>query len=204
MNKSFNFGDGSGVFFTSDTHWGHANIIRFCSRPFISVEEMNDVLIQNWNNVVPKDGIVFHLGDFAFGGSQLWNDVLSKLNGHIYLILGNHDRKNLREGYMQRFELIAPQMQIEIDKQSVYLNHYPFLCYGGSYRDVWQLFGHVHTSKSKNTGKDFDRLVNLMPTQYDVGVDLNDFTPISWAKLKERIKFQIDNNTTCLHWISNE
>ena len=90
MNKSFNFGDGSGVFFTSDTHWGHVNIIRFCSRPFISVEEMNDVLIQNWNNVVPKDGIIFHLGDFAFGGSQLWNDVLSKLNGHIYLILGNH------------------------------------------------------------------------------------------------------------------
>ena len=80
MNKLFNFGDGSGVFFTSDTHWGHANIIRFCSRPFVSVEEMNDILIQNWNNVVPKDGIVFHLGDFAFGGSQLWNDVLSKLN----------------------------------------------------------------------------------------------------------------------------
>lgn len=51
---------------------------------------MNEKLIENWNNVVPKDGIVFHLGDFAFGGSQLWNDVLSKLNGHIYLILGNH------------------------------------------------------------------------------------------------------------------
>lgn len=51
---------------------------------------MNEKLIENWNNVVPKDGIVFHLGDFAFGGSQLWKEVLSKLNGHIYLILGNH------------------------------------------------------------------------------------------------------------------
>lgn len=59
--------------------------------------------------------------------------------------MGNHDRKNIRQGYMNRFEEVAVQMQIEIGKRSIYLNHYPFLCYGGAYRDVWQLFGHVHT-----------------------------------------------------------
>lgn len=187
---------------TRETHFGHDNIIRFCDRPFKSAEEMNEKLIENWNNVVPKDGIVFHLGDFAFGGSQLWKEVLSKLNGHIYLILGNHDRKNLRDGYMEHFELIVPQMQIEIDNHSVYLNHYPFLCYGGSYRDVIQLFGHVHTSKSKNTGKDFERLQYLMPTQYDVGVDFNDFKPISWQEVKQKVHYQIENKVSMLHWLN--
>lgn len=80
----------SNIFFTSDTHFGHTNILQFCNRPFHSVQEMNEALINNWNNVVRPEDTVYHLGDFAFGGSQLWNDVLSKLNGHIYLILGNH------------------------------------------------------------------------------------------------------------------
>ena len=79
------------TFFTSDTHFGHANIIRLCNRPFKDVEEMNEKLIENWNKVVPEDGTVFHLGDFAFGGSALWNSVIPRLNGQIYLIIGNHE-----------------------------------------------------------------------------------------------------------------
>ena len=75
-------------------------------------------------------------------------------------------------------------MHIEVDKQKIYLNHYPFLCYGGAYRNMWQLFGHVHTSKN-NTGKDASRLDMLFPTQYDVGVDNNDFTPVSFELVKE-------------------
>ena len=75
------------------------------------------------------------------------------------------------------------QMYIEVDKQKIYLNHCPFLCYGGSYDDTWQLFGHVHTRRN-NTGKDASRLSMLLPTQYDVGVDNNDFTPVSFAQVK--------------------
>lgn len=127
------------TFFTSDTHFGHANIIRFCNRPFQNVEEMNEVLIENWNKVVSKDDTVFHLGDFAFGGSSVWNSIIPRLNGHINLIIGNHDRKNLRQGYMLYFDMVVPQLQIEIEDNSIYLIHYPFLCYGGSYRGVWQL-----------------------------------------------------------------
>lgn len=79
------------TFFTSDTHFGHANIIKLCNRPFKDVEEMNEKLIENWNKVVSEDGTVFHLGDFAFGGSGLWNSVIPRLNGQIYLIIGNHE-----------------------------------------------------------------------------------------------------------------
>ena len=166
MDYKFN---GSGVFFTSDTHFNHTNIIRFCSRPFKDVEHMNETLIANWNRVVGPDNIVFHLGDFCLGGSA----------------------ENLRQNYTKYFELITMQMYIEVDKQKIYLNHCPFLCYSGSYDDTWQLFGHVHTSRN-NIGKDKPRLQMLFSTQYDVGVDNNDFTPVSFAQVKAIIEKQVE------------
>ena len=165
MNYKF---DGSKVYFTSDTHFYHLNIIGFCKRPFKNVEDMNETLIENWNRVVSQDDIVFHLGDFCLGGSHEWTKILNRLNGKIYLILGNHDLKNIRQGYTSRFELTSMQMHIEVDKQKIYLNHCPLLCYGGAYGNTWQLFGHVHTSKY-NTGKDALRLDMIFPTQYDCG-----------------------------------
>ena len=131
-------------------HWLLQEAIQKCRR-----YEWNE----NWNRVVGQDDIVFHLGDFCLGGSHEWTKILNRLNGKIYLILGNHDLKNIRQGYASRFELTSMQMHIEVDKQKIYLNHCPFLCYGGAYGNTWQLFGHVHTSKY-NTGKDASRLDN--------------------------------------------
>lgn len=186
--KKYKF-DPEHTFFTSDTHFGHANIIRFCNRPFKNVEEMDEVLIENWNQVVSDDDTVFHLGDFAFGGSNVWKSIIPRLNGHINLIIGNHDRKNLRQGYMSSFGMVVPQLQIEIEGNPIYLNHYPFLCYGGSYRGVWQLFGHVHSGPNAE-GLDISRLKTLFPTQYDVGVDNNDYAPISYREVKAKIEYQ--------------
>ena len=190
MNYKF---DGDRVFFTSDTHFYHDNIINFCGRPFKNVEVMNETLIANWNSVVGPDDIVFHLGDFCLGGSAEWTNILNRLNGKIYLIVGNHDIKNLRQGYYSRFEHIAMQMHIEVGTQKIYLNHCPFLCYGGAYRDTWQLFGHVHTSK-QNTGIDAPRLHMLFPTQYDVGVDNNNYTPVSFEQVKRIIERQVEQS----------
>lgn len=189
------FADGSRIFFTSDTHWGHANIIKYCDRPFKDVKHMNEELIRRWNEVVGTDDTVFHLGDFAYGGSEFWSSILGRLNGKIYLVLGNHDEKNIRQGYMDRFEWVGYQMHLSIEGRSVYLNHYPFLTYSGIYRrpedQVWQLFGHVH-SKPGMTGMDADKLNHLLPTQYDVGVDNNDYRPVSWAEVKKKIEKQIE------------
>jgi calcineurin-like phosphoesterase family protein len=190
MNYKF---DGDRVFFTSDTHFYHSNIINFCGRPFKNVEVMNETLIANWNSVVGPDDIVFHLGDFCLGGSAEWTNILNRLNGKIYLIVGNHDIKNLRQGYYSHFEHIAMQMHIEVGKQKIYLNHCPFLCYGGAYRDTWQLFGHVHTSK-QNTGIDAPRLHMLFPAQYDVGVDNNNFTPVSFEQVRRIIEKQVEQS----------
>ena len=182
------------LFFTSDTHFGHRNIIKYCQRPFSCIEEMDDALIANWNRVVGKDDIIFHLGDFAMGGSAEWSRLLQKLNGKIYLILGNHDLKTIGAGF-SRLEGVAMQMLINVKGQIIYLNHYPFLCYGGAYRNTWQLYGHVHTCHA-NRGLDVPRLKMLMPMQYDVGVDNNNYRPVSFEQVKKIIRNQIELSNT--------
>ena len=191
--KEFKFNPDK-VYFTSDMHCGHSKIIEYCNRPFASAEEMNETLINNWNKKIPDDGIVFDLGDFAIGGSKVWNDTLSRLKGKHYLIKGNHDEKNYRESYSKYFELVTQQMYIQVEDVSIYLNHFPFLCFGGSYREqhnVWQCFGHVHSGPYRISGKDIQRCRILFPTQYDVGVDNNNFTPVSFWEVKEIIEKQI-------------
>lgn len=152
---------------------------------------MNDALIRNWNETVPEDGVVFHLGDFAFGGPREWNNLLSRLHGRIYLIVGNHDMKQARQGFMSRFTHVSQQMTIRVGGQPIVLNHNPFLCYGGSYRNVWQLFGHVHSGPLSDQGKDLPRLGVLFPRQYDVGVDNNGFRPVSFREVQQRIEAQV-------------
>ena len=179
------------VWFTSDTHFWHSNIIEYAHRPFSSVEEMNETLIANWNAVVPRDGVVFHLGDFAFGSPDLWNSVLDRLKGKIYLVAGNHDGQMLQNTVMERFVAVDNQMEIKVDKQKIILNHYPFLCWSGEYRNTWQLFGHVHSGPmSLHNDTDFDRLSLLLPNQYDVGVDNNGFKPVSFAEVQTIISKQ--------------
>lgn len=183
------------IFFTSDLHFGHQNIIKFCNRPWETTEEMDEALIKNWNSVVKEDDMVFDLGDFAFAPNWRWKELLNRLNGHHYLILGNHDITRWPgDKVMELFDGVYSQLHLKIDGNQVYLNHYPFLCYAGTYRNpevaTIQLFGHVH-SNSSSVGKDCYRLNNLFPYQYDVGVDNNNYTPVSWNVIQEKIAHQI-------------
>lgn len=201
--------DASKIFFTSDLHANHANIIESCHRPFKDEKEMNRVLIDNWNSVVDGDSVVFCLGDFAWGGYTKWKDFRDSLNGNIVLIVGNHDRRNLTStAENELFDFVTQQMYLRIEGRPVYLNHYPFLCYGGTYREpedqVWALHGHIHLGPNSLDGKDVPRMKYLLPTQYDVGVDMNNFAPISWEEVKNKIEYQVKNGVNCLCWIPND
>lgn len=194
------------VFFTSDTHFNHKAIIEYCHRPFESVEQMNEILLKNWNNTVPEDGIVFHCGDFALGGALAWKEILPKLNGEIHLILGNHDAKNFRENYREFFASVQEQLTIDLGKKRLILTHFPLLCYHGTWgteMNIWNIHGHVHTCMDAefNSGKDFERMKLAFPTQYDVGIDFNDYKPISFDTLSEKINFQVENGTNLMHWV---
>ena len=185
------------IFFTSDTHFCHKNIIKFCERPFKDIKEMNETLVENWNREVGPTDIIYHLGDFCFAGSAEWHSILGRLNGRINLIIGNHDEKNLRQGYMNLFESVSYQQHIVIGPDNFYLNHYPYLCYPGHHSHTYQLFGHVHSSPFKFDGTDAKRMQdNISPTQYDVGVDWNDFKPVSYEELIKKLEYQVKNNKT--------
>lgn len=190
MTQEYKF-EPDNLWFTSDTHFYHPNIIKFCARPFKDVTEMNEEIIRRWNAAVPEDGIVFHLGDFCHGDSKNFNEVFYRLHGQIFLVLGNHDMKIIREIETGHFAGVAQQMTIRVGGQGIVLNHNPFLAYGGAYRDVWQLFGHVHSGPRSNTGIDHARLQYLFPRQYDVGVDNNEFCPVSFAEVKVKIEEQV-------------
>lgn len=181
------------IFFTSDTHFNHANILGFCARPFKDIREHDEELVRRWNEKVPKDGLVFHLGDVCFGANDYCRDILNSLNGIIYLIVGNHDTDTISK-FKDRFCGMTMQRVIIIGDQSIILNHFPLACFAGSYRKrpVWQLYGHVHTSPYSR-GIDSERIDSMaMPCQYDVGVDNNDFTPLSYAEVKEIMKRRLD------------
>ena len=170
------------TWFTSDTHFGHANIIKYTNRPFSSVEEMNNILIQNWNQAVRPNDTVYHLGDFAFGRKNIIN-IAPVLNGNVTLILGNHDGRNredykaLQNAFNNRIEnyLKVPGLA---DIKSIILFHYPIYEWDGIHKGNGHLFGHVHTKPGTiRRGRSFD-----------IGVDANGFQPLSLEEVVERFK----------------
>jgi len=180
------------LFFTSDTHFYHENIIRFVLRPFEGAEHMNEQLIQWWNRTVPEDGIVFHLGDFAFTSSvPKIQDIVSRLNGDIHLILGNHDYQNRfdREIIKNMFTSVHDLYEIRVEDEEIgemqylILCHYPLLTWNKKERGSWNLHGHIH-SGPRSSASERDLRVGM---QYDVGVDNNAFIPITYKEVKIKI-----------------
>ncbi len=91
------------IFIVSDTHFNHANIIKYACRPFENIQDMNQALIEGWNSVVRPNDKVFHLGDFGFGTDEQITSILSQLNGNKTLILGNHDLTKSPRRWIQNF-----------------------------------------------------------------------------------------------------
>ena len=181
------------LFFTSDTHFFHSNIIKYCDRPFQNVHEMNETIVKNWNETVPSDAVVFHLGDVSLGAiPKVLNDLLWKLNGTKYLIIGNHEKDALGKEYIREHwtgiydiaEIFVPDDEITYKEQHIVMCHYPMIAWNAGHRGSWQLFGHVHGGLS-NKGE-----IKHGVSQMDVGVDCHDFYPISYQQVKEIITKQ--------------
>jgi calcineurin-like phosphoesterase family protein len=183
--------DHNKIFFTSDTHWRHKNIIKFCNRPFSDVSIMDEAFIQNWNRTIPEDGIVFHAGDFAMTGQiDFIRYLVSRLNGSIYLIMGNHDYQNrfdrpvIKEIFGDRVmdvcELIVYDERLSNKSCNFFISHYPHLFW---HRGSYHLHGHVHSGINSTANEK----VPYHSMRYDIGVDNNDYNPISYNKLVENV-----------------
>ena len=193
--------DKNKLFFTADLHFFHTNIIEFCDRPFKTVEEMNQTLIDNWNSVVKNaDDTVIIDGDFAFTGNiHTIKNLLSQLNGEKILIKGNHCIQNKfdRESIKALFNgNVYDQLEIRVKDENVYSgeqrifnSHYPSFIWPGSHNGSFHCFGHVHT-RINNSGSDADlmkRYYEFGLKSYDVGVDNNAFKPISYLDLRKKL-----------------
>lgn len=167
------------IFFTADHHFGHENIIKFCNRPFADAKEMNEALIQRWNEKIKKNDIVYHLGDFGLMHKENLAAILEQLNGKIHLIQGNHEgaaiqNKNKFVWVKDYHELKVKDPDCENGVQRIILFHYAMRTWRGLGRGNWHLYGHSHGS--------LPDLENQLC--FDVGVDCHDFYPLSYDEVK--------------------
>ena len=180
----------SKIWFISDPHFYHKNIIEYAARPFDSVEEMTEAIISNWNSVVKTDDDIFVAGDFAFTGNiEKIRSLIERLNGHIHLILGNHDHQNnfVRDAIISLFASVQDYLEIDVideemeEPQRIILSHYPMITWNKKGYGSWQLYGHIHSGPRSSAS---ERGIITSITQYDVGVDNNNFFPVSYEKIK--------------------
>lgn len=187
------------IFFTSDPHFGHYNVIGYCNRPFDEVSQMNEFLVERWNEVVGPEDTVYVLGDFSLGKNWV-TQYGPRLNGTKHLISGNHDHchplhyKKNEEKRQRMFKLyydagfhsIQTEMKMEIAGQTVKLHHMPYRSDHTAdvrYKELrptdeggWLLHGHVHD------------LWKINGKQINVGVDVWNFTPVPITEIERIIR----------------
>jgi calcineurin-like phosphoesterase family protein len=150
------------IFMTGCTHLGHLNIIKLANRPFSSVEEMDETLIDNWNKTVGKNDLVYHLGDFAYKGAYEPSEYLKRLNGNIVLLKGNHDPLLWGKHYIE----------FTINKRLFVLCHYPFEEWNGYFRGAIHI--HCHTHKPELISAE---------RRFNVTVEATEYKPISLEEI---------------------
>ncbi len=164
---------GRKTWFTADTHFGHANILKHCNRPWPHIVAHDEALIARWNEVVAPEDVVYVVGDFAYHNTRAVAGTFWRLNGEKHLITGNHDGKEVLE---LPWASISERLILTVDGVDLALDHYPGRSWYGQSHGRVQLYGHVHGA--------IDDLWNAC----DVGVDRWDYHPVSVDQALERIK----------------
>ena len=182
--------ESTNLFFISDLHLGHQNVLRYDNRPFDDLQTMHQELIQRWNSVVGDEDVVYFLGDLFFGKIDLADWFLSNVRGRLSIVLGNHDRlDNIRR--LRRFENIYPygvgidvrddhpELRRTQGYRHIVLSHYPILSWNHIHRGSFHLHGHCH-GNLMNSNPDFYRSRVM-----DVGCNLIGYTPISFSQVND-------------------
>lgn len=172
-------------YFTSDLHFGHKNIIRFDNRPFTSVEEMDETLINNWNKVVKDDDTVYILGDISWYNDEKTAEIFSKLKGHKVLIKGNHDWVH---GKLRRcFDEVTDYKELHLpDNTHIVLCHYPITFFNRHHYGSYMFYGHVHNSHEWNMIENYKyelQQLDIKCNMFNVGTMLWDYYPVTFEEI---------------------
>lgn len=173
------------TFFTADLHFDHAAIIKYCKRPFDSVEEMNEAIITRNNSIVKPDDILWILGDLGFCKTpDRLVELVSRMNGRKMVVLGNHDRERYfpiqnrdKMGIVELYWRMTERTDKEFGGFHPTLSHFPMISWNRSSHGSFNLHGHTHGTL----------LFNPNARQLDVGVDCHNFTPISWKQVVDKL-----------------
>lgn len=167
------------TYFTSDLHFGHANIIKYSNRPFASVREMDEALIANRNKRVHPTDTIYILGDVFFCDIDKGEEIVNRLNGNKLLIMGNHDKQlnKHRDRMSAHFKYLPALYETYIEGIHVSMCHYPMLVWNKSHHGAFMLHGHSHGSAQ------YPRDGRIM----DVGVDCHAYAPVSWEAIKNKL-----------------
>lgn len=168
-------------FYTSDLHFGHKNILEYENRPFKDVDEMNRVLVENWNRKVRKNDEVYILGDFGFVKGEEANRLLDQLNGRKYLIRGNHDSYFLNHSKFDstKFEWVKDYATVKDHGIRIVMFHYPLAVWDGMQHDDLHFYGHIHS----NANTDHPLYYDLGPNAFNVGCDVRNYEPVTLEEL---------------------
>ena len=166
------------IFFTADTHFGHKNILKLCNRPFETIEEMNETLIENWNHRVSGMDTVYIVGDMFFRCSDS-EAILRRLKGKKRLIVGNHDSSWMNKVDLNRYFVSVDRLlEISDGKHALTLCHYPLLTWNHA-KKSYMIHGHIHA----DTSADYFPLICNRSNVLNAGVDINGFMPVSFDEL---------------------
>lgn len=171
----------SKIWLTSDTHFSHDKAFIWGPRGFSNVDEMNEIILENWNKTVSNEDTVYHLGDVILGNEENGLKYLSQLKGNIKIIIGNHDTSNKLKKYSKipNIEILGYAYVIKYNKYHFYLSHYPTL----TGLTTINLYGHTHQHKN---------FYGDNPTMYHVGVDSHNCTPVNIDTIIGDIKNRIE------------
>lgn len=179
-------------FYISDMHLGHSGIIRYDNRPFMNVEEMDETIIQRWNDVVSDTDTIYVLGDFSWYKEEKTLEILNRLVGRKVLIKGNHDR--VSPMVSRKFIKVCDYLEIRDNGQKVILSHYPMPFWNGQFRDSIHLYGHVHNSHQWNIcehlRRELKQLQDIPMRMYNVGCMMEwiDYTPSTIVEIESYIR----------------
>lgn len=174
------------IFFTSDLHLGHENIVLKSRLQFSDIAEMDEYIIQQWNRKVGSQDEVYILGDFSFRAKTPVADYLSRLKGRKHLIIGNHDASWMKHmpDAEQYFESIEMMKLLKYQKKMLTLCHYPMLEWPMSrYSDAGASFlihGHIHDCTTLDA---YAVIKERLPHALNCGVDINHFEPVTFEEL---------------------
>ena len=163
----------------ADTHFDHANIIKYCDRKFQDIEEMNNIILTNWNANIKRDDLVFFLGDLVFGRcSRSPKDWLKLLNGRIIYLKGNHDRDmELTSQRLDNILFVTDFLRVNIESLPLLMIHDPQKVNNW---DNWKVHGHTHNREG-------DLFINWETMKINVSVEIIDYKPINLYSLVQMI-----------------